>query len=93
MDRAMDNVDVRKRIDATIAEFKQHAEELRLQGHLAKMEASDEWREVERKLAKLEAKSKELAGVSAESAKDIGAAAKLLGEEIRDGFKKFARHL
>jgi len=91
VDRAMD--DVRKRIDATLAELKQRAEELRLQGHLAKMEASDEWQEVERKLAKLEAKSKELAGVSAESAKDIGAAAKLLGEEIRDSLKKFARHL
>ena len=85
--------DVRKRIEATLAELKQRAEELRVQGHLAKMEASDEWQTLEAKLAKLEAKSKELAGVSAESAQDIGAAAKLLGEEIRDGFKRFAKHL
>jgi hypothetical protein len=29
--------------------------------------------------------------VTAESSKDLGAAAQLLGEEIRDGFKKIAR--
>ena len=85
--------DVKARIDKTVAELKQHADELRVQAKLAKMEASDEWRELEAKLVKLEAKGKELAGVSAESAKDIGAAAMLLGEEIRDGFKKFAKHL
>ena len=85
--------DIKTQIDKTVAELKQRAQELRVQGHLAKMEASDEWRELEAKLAKLEAKGKELAGVSAESAKDIGAAATLLGEEIRDGFKKLAKHL
>lgn len=85
--------DVKKRVDETIAELKQQAGELRVKAHLAKMEASDEWKEIEGKLAKLEAKAKELSGVTAESAKDIGAAARLLGEEIRDGFKKFARHL
>ena len=85
--------DVKARIDKTVAELKQHADELRVQAKLAKMEASDEWRELEAKLVKLEAKGRELAGVSAESAKDIGAAAMLLGEEIRDGFKKFAKHL
>ena len=85
--------DVKARIDKTVAELKQHADELRVQAKLAKMEASDEWRELEAKLVKLEAKGKELAGVSAESVKDIGAAAMLLGEEIRDGFKKFAKHL
>lgn len=86
-------MEVRKRIEETLADLKQEAGELRVKAHLAKMEGSDEWKELEAKLGKLEAKAKELAGVTAESAKDIGAAAKLLGEEIRDGFKKFARHL
>ena len=56
------------------------------------MEASDEWQELEEKLVRLEAKAKELGGATAESSKDIGAAARLLGEEIRDGFKRIARH-
>lgn len=85
--------DVGKRVDETIKELRQEADELRVKVHLAKMDASDEWKDLEAKLVKLEAKAKELGTVTAESAKDIGAAAKLLGEEIRDGFKKFARHL
>ena len=85
--------DIRKRADETIAELKQKADELRVKAHLAKMEASDEWQDLEAKLTKLEAKTKELAGVSADSAKDIGAAAALLAEEIRDGFRNFAKHL
>lgn len=87
----MDNVG--KRVNETLKELRQEADELRVKVHLAKMEASDEWKDLETKLAKLETKAKELGAVTAESAKDIGAATKLLGEEIRDGFKKFARHL
>jgi SMC interacting uncharacterized protein involved in chromosome segregation len=85
--------DIKARIGETLNALKQDADELRVQVHLAKMEASDEWTELEAKLVKLESKAKELGGVSAESAKDIGAAAKLLGDEIREGFRKFAKHL
>jgi len=85
--------DVKARVTKTLKELRQEADELRVRAHLAKMEASEEWKDLEAKLTKLESKAKELGGVTAESARDIGAAAKLLGEEIRDGFKKFARHL
>jgi SMC interacting uncharacterized protein involved in chromosome segregation len=85
--------DVRKRIDKTLAELRQEADELRVKVHLAKLEAHDEWQEIETKLAALEAKAKELADVSAASAKDIGAAAKLLGEEVRKGLQSFVKHL
>jgi uncharacterized protein YPO0396 len=85
--------DLRKRIDDAVAEARREADELRVRVHLAKLEADDEWRELEAKLRELEDKAKELTGVSAEAAGDIGAAAKLLGEELRNGLKKFARHL
>lgn len=85
--------DVKKRIDEMVSELKQERDELRVKVHLAKLEAGDEWEKLEVKLAKLEAKSRELADATAEMSKDIGAAAKLLGEEIRDGFKKLARHM
>lgn len=85
--------DVKKRIDEMVSELKQERDELRVKVHLAKLEAGDEWKKLEVKLAKLEAKSRELASATAEMSKDIGAAAKLLGEEIRDGFKKLAGHL
>ena len=85
--------DLRKRIDEMLANLKQERDELHIKAHLAKMDAGDEWAELEAKLAKLNAKAKELGGASLEASKDIGAAAKLLGEEIRDGFKKIAKRL
>lgn len=85
--------DFGKGVEELLAHVRREAQQLRVKVHLAKMEASDEWHELEKKLVALEAKAQELSGVTAEAAGDIGAAAKLLGEEIRDGLKKFARHL
>jgi hypothetical protein len=73
--------------------LKQEREELRVKLHLGKMEASEEWDKLGEKITKLEAKAKDIGSVTADAAHDIGAAAKLLGEEIRDGFKKIAKHL
>lgn len=82
-----------KQLDEMARKLEQEAGELRVKAHLAKMGASDEWTELEEKLQHLRSKIKELGGVTAEASKDIGAAASLLGEEIREGFKKLARHL
>jgi len=84
--------EINKQMDEMARKLQHEAEELRVKVHLAKMEASDEWKELEKKLVKFNAKAKELGGITVEASKDIGAAAKLLGEEIRDGFKKLARH-
>jgi hypothetical protein len=83
--------DLKKRVDAMLEKLKQERDELHVKAHLAKMEASDEWQALEAKLAKLDAKAKELGGATMAASKDVGAAAMLLGEEIRDGFKKVAK--
>ena len=85
--------DIKKSIDDILDDLKQERDELYLKYKLAKLEANEEWVELEAKLNKLEAKAKELVGATLDASKDIGAAAKLLGEEIRDGFKKIAKHL
>ena len=83
--------DMRQRIDELLASLRQQRDELHVKVKLAEMEASDEWQAVEAKLAKLESKAKELGGETSEAAGDIGAAAKLLAEEIRQGFVRIAR--
>jgi hypothetical protein len=88
----MDDLDkLKQRISSMVAELKQEYGELRVKANLAKLEARDELHVVEAKLKKLEAKAKELGGATAGASKDIGAAAKLLGEEIRDGCKNIAK--
>lgn len=83
--------DIKLRIDRMVAELKQERDELKVKLHLAKMDAGDEWQKLEARLAKLDAKARELGDATAETSHDIGAAAKLLGAEIRKGFKTISK--
>lgn len=88
----MDKNDLFRRLDETLAELKRERDELRVRAHLARMEASDEWKEIEAKLAKMEAQAKELVHEADHSVKEAAAhAAITLGEDIREGLKKFAK--
>jgi len=84
--------DFKNNIDEMLDSLKQERDELKVKLSLTKLEAVEEWEDIQTKLEKLEDKAKELGGVTVEASRDIGAAAKLLGEEIRDGFKKIAKH-
>ena len=84
--------DFKKRTEEILDELKTERDELRVRLHLAKLESSEEWQKLEHQMTKLELKGREIGGATAEASEDMGAAAKLLAEEIRDGFKKIARH-
>ena len=84
--------DLKKYVEEMLDELKEERDELRVRLHLAKLEGSEEWQKLESKIAKLESRAKEIGGATVEASQDMGAAAKILGEEIRDGFKKIARH-
>ena len=89
----MDLHEAKEEIDELVQKLKQEYGELRVQANLAGREAADELHVLGAKLKKLEAKSRELGGATADASKDIGAAAGLLGQEIRDGFRKIAKRL
>ena len=80
-------------VEELVEKLKQERDELGVKLHLAKMEADEEWQELERKWSKLEAKVKQLGDAAAESTGDVRAAAELLGQEIKAGFKRIARQL
>ena len=85
--------DAREWIDELVDELQEERDKLRVRVHLAKMEASDEWEELEDKFEKLQLKAKAVGKATADSAEDVGSAVKLLGEEIKDGLKNIARQL
>lgn len=72
-------------------ELKEERDALKVKLHLAKLDAGDEWKKIEHQLEKLEMKAKDVRDATAEASKDVFSAAKLLGEEIRDGLKKVAK--
>ena len=80
-------------IEDLVEKLKQERDELGVKLHLAKMEANEEWQELERKWSKLEAKMKQVGDAASESTGDVRAAAELLGQEIKAGFKRIAKQL
>ena len=63
-------------------------DELVVKAHLAKLEALDEWQGLESKLERLRGTAETVADTAGEAGRDVGAAAKLLGEEIARGYEK-----
>lgn len=85
--------EAKEQLDEMIRRLKQERDELRVKLHLAKEDLSDEWEKIEATLARLESRAKQVGGATREASTDIGAAAKLLAEEIGNGFKKIRRRL
>lgn len=66
-------------------------DELILKAHLARLEAREEWQELEGKLELLRGKAAQATGVAGDAANDIANAAKLLGEEIGRGYERLRK--
>ena len=81
------------RLEELITKLKQERDELRVQIHLAKAEAKDEWEELERKWEVVENKLAALKRETKDASKDIGAALGVLSEEIANAYKRIRKKL
>ncbi len=69
-------------------------DELRLQMHLAKAELRDEWNQkLEPRFWELKTKLDRIEEASAETATELGSAAKLLINELRNGYERIRKSL
>lgn len=66
-------------------------DELIVRAHLAKLEAREEWQELEAKLDELRGKAGQAADVAGDAGQDVAAAARLLGEEIAHGYERLRK--
>lgn len=80
--------DVKLQIEELLEGLKQEHDELRVRLHLGKEELKDDWDEIEVKLTQLEAKAAEVGKTTVEASSDVFAAARLLGEEVKNAFNK-----
>ena len=85
--------DWKARIQREIDELRRVRDELKLRIHLAKADAKDRWNELEHEFHSLEAKGHQIAQASEEPLRDVRDAAKLLVEEIRDGYRRIRESL
>ena len=80
-------------IENLIRDLKQERDELRLQMHLGSEELKDEMSNLDDRLAELVRRVEPIKDAMEESADDVWDALKLVGSEIKDGFKRIRRSL
>ena len=80
-------------IDEIIKSLKQQGDEIKLQLHLAKSEARDEWAILEKKLEVLKSKTETIRHEAGDASEDIFAATKLVADEIKHGFERLRKLL
>lgn len=83
----------RAKLEELIGKLKQERDELRVQMHLAKAEAKDEWQVLEKKWEILENKLAALKRETKDASKDIGAALGVLSEEIANAYRRIRKTL
>lgn len=80
-------------IDALIEGLKQQRDAIKVQLHLGKAEAQQEWDELEKKLEHLRAKAAAVGRETQNVSQDVFEAAKLLAEEIGAGYERIRKRL
>ena len=84
-------METREEIQKMLDKLAQQRDELIVQAQLAKLEAMDEWKNVESKFSQLRNNTGPLKDTVKESAQDIQAAAKQLAEEISRGYDRIRK--
>ena len=76
-----------------LSELRRVRDELKLRIHLAKADAKDGWDKLEHQFHRLETKARQISQASEEPLRDVRDAARLLIDEIRDGYRRIREAL
>lgn len=68
-------------------------DELLVQAHLARLEAQEEWQQLEKRLSGLREKAGTAAEIGGDTARELLNTAKLAGEEILRGYERLRKNL
>jgi hypothetical protein len=86
-------MELRDDLEKLAESLKQQRDELQLKMHLLNLEAREEWEKAEQNWQHFQSKAEELGKAGAEASKDVGAAVKLLGEELRHAYERVRKSL
>ena len=81
------------KLDELVETLKQRRDELSVQLHLGKAEAKDLWKETEDQWRHLRGQLETIDDDTGDVAKDVGAAAMLMAEEIKQGYERLRKLL
>jgi seryl-tRNA synthetase len=84
---------VREELKERYEELKTLRDEVRVRGHLASAEIREELAELDDKWEHFKAKAEGLGKTAGESAEDVGAALRLVGDELKSAYKRIRQSL
>ena len=82
---------MKKLLEETKKEMEQLKDEIKLQAHLGKVEAREEFEKLEKKFDQIVAKAKPFAVEAEKTAENTGTALKIAAEELMAGIKKIRK--
>jgi len=82
-----------ERSEKMLKELKKERDDVKLQLHLLNMDAKEEWNELENKYEAFKAKASIVTDVAEDSAGEVAEALKLVGEELREGYRRIRRSM
>ena len=84
---------MKQEFDALLEKLKTERDEMQLKMHLASMEVKEEFSEAEKQWEYVKQKASEIADDSVETTDDLIAAAKIVGEELKDAYQRIAKRI
>lgn len=82
-----------EKLQALLRRLEEERDELKVKMGLAKLEAREEWAELEEKIQRLRGRLKVLGGEARDASGDVGAAFDMLAEEVKDGLERIRKLL
>lgn len=84
---------IRKKLESELEALQATRDELRVRLHLGKLDAQEQWDQIEKRWQHVESKLKVAGEAGREIAEDIGEAANLTIGEIKEGYAKLRKLL
>ena len=82
-----------EKLQKILQQLETERDELKLKLGLAKLEARDEWQEVEKKMESLRGRLRVAGGEAREASGEVASAARALADEIKEGFARVRKLL
>lgn len=82
-----------EKLKSLLQRLEQERDELKVKLGLAKLEAREEWQELEGKIQGLRGRLKVLKDEAGEAGSDVGAAFDMMADEVKEGFARLRKLL
>jgi len=86
-------MEIREEFDKLVEKLKIERDQLNLKVHLASMEAREEFAEAEKKWDRVKEKAGKIADEAVDTSEEYVAKAKIVGEELKETYKRISTRL